>query len=170
MKLDPNGTIFNVLTYILAAENNDADITHETLMDMFGGSAVNSMIIEGILKYDDHSDNLLITDYGFELLENVEASLGKNYTQPDDPDHEDDPEEWLSSSLIFAKALGKILRENEGIVVELVGDMRLIWPTIKKVIVCNYEGMIHVIECEEDLEDGQLVWMKPPENKEEDGE
>jgi hypothetical protein len=162
MKIGPNSKEFNILTYILAAESDNSKRTHEHLMDLFGGSSVNGMIIEGILRYDDHSDNLLITEYGYELLENVELPLGKNYTQPEDPDHEDDPEEWLSSSLIFAKALGKILREHEGIVIKLEGDMKILWPTVDKVIVANYDGMIHVINCEEDVKDGQLVWLDTP--------
>lgn len=170
MKIDPNGTIFNVLTYILASESNDSNCTHEHLMDIFGGTNVNSMILEGILSYDDHSDNLLITDFGYELLENVETPLGKNYTQPGDFDHEDDPEEWLTSSLIFAKALGKLLRENEGVIIKLEGDMKILWPDVDKIIVCNYDDMIHIANCEEDLPDGQMVWMNTPENNDTNGE
>jgi hypothetical protein len=169
MKIEHNSVEFNILTYILACQADQDTHTHEELMDLFGGKNVNSLIVEGILTYDDHSDNLLITSYGLEVLENVQLPLGKNYTHPDDPQHQDDPEEWLATSLIFAKALGNILQENEGIVVKLEGDMKMLWPIADRVIVCKYDDMINILNCEEELPDGQLIWLNSP-NDTEDGE
>ena len=47
-----------------------------------------------------------------------------NYTNPQDEDYNDKPEDWLNSALIFSKALSKMLDINEGIVLDLEGDMR----------------------------------------------
>lgn len=81
-----------------------------------------------------------------------------NYTNPENPDHIDSPKDWLNSALIFARALSLSLKENEGIVVDIKGDMEFqMDPSIKKVIVFYKEGMTRIIECEEDLEEGQYV-------------
>jgi hypothetical protein len=82
-----------------------------------------------------------------------------NYTNPNDADYTDKPEDWLATTLIMTKALGNILKENEGIVVELSGDMIEMFPTVNKVIVFNKEGMVHIVECEEDLLNGQMIIM-----------
>ena len=59
-----------------------------------------------------------------------------NYTNPNNLDHNDTPEDWLNSSLIFARSLSLIFKENEGVVVDLMGDMRFgDEGNIKKVIV-----------------------------------
>lgn len=81
-----------------------------------------------------------------------------NYTNPENPDHQDTPEDWLNSSLIFARTLSLILHENEGMIVQLQGDMKLFDDeSITKVIVYKNQGMMRVIECEEDLPEGQFV-------------
>lgn len=90
-------------------------------------------------------------------------NLGKNYTKPNDMKHVDKPEEWLGFTLIASKALGHLLKQNEGVVVELSGDMITLLPDTKRVIVYNGDNMIHVIKCEEELSDGQMIMM--PENE-----
>lgn len=83
-----------------------------------------------------------------------------NYTNANDPDYQDKPEDWLNSSLIFARALGLVLREREGVVVDIVGDAKFqMDESVKKVIVFNRESQIVVTECEEDLEEGQFVMV-----------
>ena len=83
-----------------------------------------------------------------------------NYTNANDPDHQDKPEDWLNSSLIFARTLGLILREGEGIVVNLVGDTNFkLDESIIKVIVFSRGGQIVVTECEDHLEEGQFVMV-----------
>lgn len=81
-----------------------------------------------------------------------------NYTRPDDPDYEDRPEDWLNSSLIFARTLSLILQENEGMIVYLQGDMNFFNDeSVQKVIVYKNQGKIRVIECDDDLPEGQFV-------------
>lgn len=83
-----------------------------------------------------------------------------NYTNTNDPDYQDRPEDWLNSSLIFARTLSLILREGEGLVVDIVGDAKFqLDETVKKVIVFSREGQIVVTECEEDLNEGQFVMV-----------
>ena len=85
-----------------------------------------------------------------------------NYTRPNDPTHEDSPKDWLQSALVFAAALGILLKENEGVVVELAGDAIGLCET-KKVVIYNKGHQIKVTELEEDLPEGQLVWMHETE-------
>lgn len=81
-----------------------------------------------------------------------------NYTNPDDLNYEDTPYDWLNSSMIFARALSLSFEENEGIVVDLKGDMEYTPdPSIKKVIVFKSQNMVRVIKCEDDIEEGQYV-------------
>lgn len=83
-----------------------------------------------------------------------------NYTNPDDPNHEDSPKDWLNSALIFARALSLCLKEREGIVVDIKGDAEFqMDPEVKKVIVFRKDGMTRIIECEDDLKEGQYVIM-----------
>lgn len=83
-----------------------------------------------------------------------------NYTNPNNPEYEDKPEDWLNSALIFARTLSLILKENEGIVVDIVGDTKFsLDPSVKKVIVFNSENQMRVIECEKDLEEGTWIMM-----------
>ena len=83
-----------------------------------------------------------------------------NYSKPNLNNHTDSPKDWLASALIFSSALGKLLHENEGIVIELKNDMRSLLKTCEKVIVYKKENQIHIIEAEDELAVGQLVVMK----------
>jgi hypothetical protein len=81
-----------------------------------------------------------------------------NYTNAEDLNYQDRPEDWLNSSLIFARTLSFILQENEGMIIDLHGDMNFFNDeSVKKVIVYKNEGKIRVIECEDDLPEGQFV-------------
>lgn len=83
-----------------------------------------------------------------------------NYTNANDPEYQDKPEDWLNSSLIFARTLSLILREGEGLVVDIVGDTKFqLDESVKKVIVFKRDGQIVVTECEEELEEGQFVMV-----------
>jgi hypothetical protein len=84
-----------------------------------------------------------------------------NYTS-NNPDHEDKPEDWLNSSLIFAQALDKLLKENEGVVVELQGDAKFQFDhDVKKVIVFRHNNQIIIEEADPGLNDGQMCYIHP---------
>ena len=67
-----------------------------------------------------------------------------NYTKPNDPDHVDDPKEWLNSALIFGGALSSILENNTGVILEIKGDMYNPVGESKKVIVFRSDKMLHI--------------------------
>lgn len=81
-----------------------------------------------------------------------------NYTNPEQAGEGQDPQDLINASLIFARALGLILKNGEGIVVDVTGDINL-GPETKKVIVFEYNGQVHIYKCEEDLEEGTAVTM-----------
>jgi hypothetical protein len=80
-----------------------------------------------------------------------------NYTNPDDPNHQDDPKDWLNSALVFARALALIFHEGEGIVVNVVGDMDM--GDTKKVLVYYKDEQVRVIPFDDrpDIEEGEFV-------------
>jgi hypothetical protein len=83
-----------------------------------------------------------------------------NYTRPNNLEHEDTPMDWLNSSLIFSRALGLILKNEEGIVVGLKGDAEFLPdPEVKKVIVFRDGEMISIAPCEHDIEEGQWILL-----------
>jgi hypothetical protein len=81
-----------------------------------------------------------------------------NYTNPEQSGQGQNPQDLINASLIFARALGLILKEGEGIVVDIKGDINL-GEDVKKVIVFEYQNQVHIYKCEEDLEEGTAVNM-----------
>lgn len=61
--------------------------------------------------------------------------------------------ELTNITLIFGKALGLILQENQGLVVDITGDIKLD-DDVKKVIVFKRENNVHIYKCEEDIPEG----------------
>jgi hypothetical protein len=76
-----------------------------------------------------------------------------NYTKPNEPNHEDSPQDWLNSSLLFARTLSLILEPGHGIVVDVKGDIDL-GEGVEKVIVFNRDEQIVVESFDRDLEEG----------------
>lgn len=70
--------------------------------------------------------------------------------------HENNSQDLINASLIFARALGLILKENEGIVVDVKGDVKLS-DTVNKIIVFKHNEEVHIYKCEEDLDEGTAV-------------
>jgi len=81
-----------------------------------------------------------------------------NYTNPKNAGEGQNPQDLINASLIFARALGLILKDGEGIVVDIVGDINL-GEEVKKVIVFEYNDQVHIYKCEEDLAEGTAVNM-----------
>ena len=81
-----------------------------------------------------------------------------NYTNPEQAGQWQNPKDRINASLIFARALGLILKEGEGIVVDIKGDINL-GEDVKKVIVFQHQNQVHIYKCDEDLEEGVAVNM-----------
>lgn len=89
----------------------------------------------------------------------------ENYTNPEQSGQEQNPQDLLNASLLFARALGLIFNENEGIVVDVSGDVKL-GDEVKKVIVFRQNNQIHIFKCDEDIEEGMAVNLGPnPDEK-----
>ena len=84
-----------------------------------------------------------------------------NYTQPDDPNHIDSPKDWLYSALVFSRALGLIIHDGEGVVVDLFGDAKQLYPKGEKVIVHRVGNQIKITDISErkDLNEGDVIMM-----------
>ena len=81
-----------------------------------------------------------------------------------EPSVENKKNELINASLVFAKALGLILKDKEGIVVDAKGDIS--FPDgIKKVIVFKLEEQIHIYKCDEDLDEGTAVNLQMDTNQ-----
>jgi len=76
-----------------------------------------------------------------------------NYTKPNEPNHEDSPQDWLNSSLLFARTLSLILEPGHGIVVDVKGDMDL-GEGVEKVIVFNRDEQIIIEAFDRDIKEG----------------
>jgi hypothetical protein len=73
-------------------------------------------------------------------------------------------QDLINASMIFARAIGFILQEGEGIVVDIVGDINL-GEDVKKVIVFKKDEQVHIYRCDEDIEEGTAVNLNVAEEK-----
>jgi hypothetical protein len=85
----------------------------------------------------------------------------ENYVNPEQSGQEQNPQDLLNASLIFARALGLILNEGEGIVIDINGDVNL-GDDVNKVIVFKKDEQVHIFKFEEDLPEGTAVSLNPP--------
>jgi hypothetical protein len=85
----------------------------------------------------------------------------ENYVNPEQSGQEQNPQDLLNASLIFARALGLILNEGEGIVVDINGDV-ILGDDVNKVIVFKKDEQVHIFKFEEDLPEGTAVSLNPP--------
>jgi hypothetical protein len=80
---------------------------------------------------------------------------------------EENQKDWYKASMIFAKALGIILEEEQGIIVDL--DDTLAIPGIddvNKVIIFKKENQVHIAPCDDDIPQGSTVTLGPPPSDE----
>jgi hypothetical protein len=91
----------------------------------------------------------------------------ENYTNPEQEGQEQNQQDLINASLIFARALGLIFRDDEGVVVDVNGDVNL-GDDVKKVIVFKQNNQVHIYRCDEDVEEGTAVnlGMPPVEGEE----
>ena len=71
----------------------------------------------------------------------------ENYTNPEQSGEGQNQQDLINASLIFARALGLIFRDDEGIVVDINGDVNL-GEGVKKVIVFKLNDLIHIFRCD----------------------
>ncbi len=64
----------------------------------------------------------------------------------------------LDASIIFAKALGFILQDNQGIVVDIPSESKM-RELIQKVVVFKYNEKIHIYKCDDDIQEGIAVLL-----------
>lgn len=83
----------------------------------------------------------------------------ENYTNPEQEGPQN-PQDLLNASLIFARALGFVFKEDEGIVVDIQGDIYL-GEGINKVIVFKQNNQMHIYKCDEDIQEGAVVNLGP---------
>ena len=84
--------------------------------------------------------------------------MQENHLKPNEEGFQENPQDLINASLLFARALGLILKENEGIVVDVVGDIKL-GEEVKKVIVFKFENQVHIYKCDEDIPEVNAVNM-----------
>ena len=92
--------------------------------------------------------------------------MQENHLKPHEEGFQDGPQDLINASLLFARALGLILKENEGIVVDVTGDIKL-GEEVKKVIVFKFENQVHIYKCDEDIPEGNAVNMDTNASQEE---
>ena len=85
----------------------------------------------------------------------------ENYTNPEQEGQEQNQQDLINASLIFPRALGLIFRDDEGIVVDVKGDVNL-GEEVTKVIVFKQNNQVHIYRCEEDVEEGTAVNLGMP--------
>ena len=82
--------------------------------------------------------------------------MEENHLKPEDQNYENTTQDLINASLIFGRALGLILKEKQGIVIDVKGEIK--FPEeVKKVIVFKFEERVHIQKCDEDLEEGVSV-------------
>lgn len=84
--------------------------------------------------------------------------MQENHLKPNEEGYQDNPQDLLNSSLIFARTLGFIFKEGEGIVIDIKDEVKLGDDT-KKVIVFKSDDQVHIYKCDDDLPEGTVVKM-----------
>ncbi len=65
---------------------------------------------------------------------------------------EENQKDWYKASMIFAKALGIILEEEQGIIIDLNDNLSIPgMDGINKVIIFRKENQVHISPCDEDI-------------------
>lgn len=73
-------------------------------------------------------------------------------------------QDWYKAAMIFAKALGLILEEGQGIIVDLNETTKIPgFEEVNKVIVFRQENQVHIAPCTEDIPEGESVVLGPNE-------
>ena len=78
-------------------------------------------------------------------------------------------QDWYKAAMIFAKALGLILDEDQGIIVDLNETTKIPeLDDVNKVIIFRKDNQVHIAPCTEDIAEGETVILNPTEPTGED--
>jgi len=83
-----------------------------------------------------------------------------SYTQTNNPEHNDKPNEWLNTALIFTMALGNLIQDRIGIIIDIKGDAYNPVGDSNKVIVFRRDNMIHIDNFPQDLPEGTICEIR----------
>lgn len=73
-------------------------------------------------------------------------------------------QDWYKAAMIFAKALGLILDEDQGIIIDLNDTTKIPeLDEVNKVIVFRKDNQVHIAPCTEDIAEGETVILNPTE-------
>ena len=73
-------------------------------------------------------------------------------------------QDWYRAAMIFAKALGLILDEDQGIIVDLNETTKIPeHDDVNKVIIFRKDNQVHIAPCTEDIAEGETVILNPTE-------
>ena len=73
-------------------------------------------------------------------------------------------QDWYKAAMIFAKALGWILDEDQGIIVDLNETTKIPeLDDVNKVIIFRKDNQVHIAPCTEDIAEGETVILNPTE-------
>jgi hypothetical protein len=63
--------------------------------------------------------------------------------------------QWMVPALIFAKTIGFLLEENQGVVIDLNESTKIEGhDNLTKVIVYKKDDQVHIAPCEDDIQEG----------------
>ena len=89
----------------------------------------------------------------------------EDYITPSEQEgQEQSKQDLINASLIFARALGLIFKNDEGIVVDINEDVKL-GDEVKKVIVFKQNNQVHIYKCDEDVQEGPAVNLGQPDGE-----
>lgn len=75
-------------------------------------------------------------------------------------------QDWFKAAMIFAKALGLILEEDQGIIADLTETTKIPgFEDINKVIVFRKDNQVHIAPCDEDIPEGSTVTLDKSETE-----
>lgn len=73
---------------------------------------------------------------------------------------------WMVPALIFAKTLGIIMEEGQGIVIDLNDNTKIQGhEEVTKVIVYKKDEQVHIAPCEDPLDQGSVVTISTGESE-----
>ena len=144
----------NLLTFVISGENDPINFptNPDYLIKIFGDTYYRLIKAKAIVN---KKGVVKITDTGYDFFLKAAEKSGE-----DEFNTKFDEKDWNTIALLFAKALGMILDEDEGVVLNATGDLYFGDPNITSIIVFNSDGQIRVIENTDNLPEGSRVKLR----------